>query len=248
VLSFLYLGLRRVFEFLALLGRSGDGKELEILVLRHELSVLRRQAKPARYRAADRALLAPLSHALPRKRWSAFVVTPGTLLRWHRAAVKRRWTYARRGPGRPPLDAQLVALVLRLARENRRWGHRRIVGELKKLGLSASETSVRNLLRHHDVPPAPQRSRLSWRAFLRQQAASLIACDFFTVDTVALRRIYVLFFIELESRRWSRTAAAQGDARSLRRGLPDRRGRDHPDAGEGSERQRPRRALHSHSA
>ena len=201
MLSFLCLGLRRVFEFLALLGRSADRKELEILVLRHELSVLRRQAKPARYRAADRALFAALSRALPRKRWSALVVTPGTRLRWHRAAVKCRWTYARRGPGRPPLGAQLVALVLRLARENPRWGHRRIVGELKKLGLSASETSVRNLLRHHDVPPAPQRSRLSWRAFLRQQAASLIACDFFTVDTVALRRIYVLFFIELESRR-----------------------------------------------
>jgi putative transposase len=201
VLSFLCLGLRRVFEFLILLGRSADRKELEILVLRHELSILRRQARSPRYRAADRALLAVLSRALPRKRWSAFMVTPETLLRWHRAIVKRRWTYERRPPGRPPLDAECVALILRLARENPCWGHRRIGGELKKLGLTVSETSVRNLLRRHGVPPAPHRSRLSWRAFLRQQAASLIACDFFTVETVSLRRIYVLFFIELESRR-----------------------------------------------
>ncbi len=152
-------------------------------------------------RAADRALLAALSRALPRERWSAFAVTPETLLRWHRGIVKRRWTYERRARGRPPLDAERVALILRLARENPRWGHRRIVGELKKLGLSTSETSVRNLLRRRGVPPAPRRSRLTWRAFLRQQAASLVACDFFTVETVSLRRIYVLFFIELQSRR-----------------------------------------------
>jgi transposase InsO family protein len=201
VLSFLYLGLRQVFEFLILLSRSADRKELEILVLRHELSVLRRRAKGSRYRASDRALLAALSRALPRGRWSAFAVRPETLLRWHRVIIKRRWTYARRAPGRPPLDAQCVALILRLARENPRWGHRRIVGELKKLGLSVSETSVRNLLRRHGVPPAPRRSRLSWRAFLRRQGASLVACDFFTVETVSLRRIYVLFFIELQSRR-----------------------------------------------
>src|SRR5919204_3210850 len=104
MLSFLYLGLRPVFGFLILLGRSADRKELEILVLRHELSVLRRRAKPSRYGDKDRALLAALSRALPRERWSAFVVTPETLLRWHRVIVKRRWTHARRAPGRPPLD------------------------------------------------------------------------------------------------------------------------------------------------
>ena len=201
MLSLLYLGLRQVFEFLILLGRSADRKELEILVLRHELSVLRRQAKAPRYRVSDRALLAALSRALPRERWSAFAVTPETLLRWHRRIVKRRWTYARRAPGRPRLDGDCVALIVRLARENPRWGHRRIVGELKKLGLSVSETAVRNLLTRRGVPPAPRRSRLSWWAFLRRQAASLVACDFFTVETVSLRRIYVLFFIELQSRR-----------------------------------------------
>ena len=199
--SLIYLGLRRMFELLVLLARSHDRRELEILVLRHELSVLRRQAGRARYEPRDRALLAALSRALRRERWSAFTVTPETLMRWHRRMVRRRWTYDGRRPGRPRLDPKLVELILRLARENPRWGHRRIVGELKKLGLSVAETSVRNLLRRHGIPPAPRRSRLTWRAFLRQQAASVIACDFFTVETATLRRIYVLFFIELQSRR-----------------------------------------------
>lgn len=199
--SFLYLALRRIFELLVLLGRSGDRKELEILVLRHELSVLRRQARGPCYENRDRVLLAALSGALPRARWSVFAVTPETLMRWHRRMVKRRWSYDRRRVGRPPLDAGLVALVLRLARENPRWGHRRIVGELKRLGCSVSETSVRNVLRRRGIAPAPRRSGPSWRAFIRQQAQSMIACDFFTVETVSLRRIYVLFFIELGTRR-----------------------------------------------
>src|ERR1019366_2001983 len=104
-------------------------------------------------------------------------------------------------PGRPALDQDLVALVVRLARENPRWGHRRIVGELAKLGVSVSETSVRNILKTHGIAPAPRRSGPSWRAFIRRQAVSMIACDFFTVETVSLRRIYVLFFIELQTRR-----------------------------------------------
>jgi putative transposase len=114
--SFLYLALRRIFELLVLLGRSGDRKELEILVLRHELSVLRRQAGRPRYGDPDRVLLAALSGGLARPRWTAFAVTPETLLRWHRRMVKRRWTYDGRRPGRPALKADLVALVLRLAR------------------------------------------------------------------------------------------------------------------------------------
>jgi putative transposase len=119
--SFLYLALRRIFELLVLLCRSGDREELEILVLRHELSGLRRQAGRLRYEDRDRVLLAALSGALPRVRWSAFAVTPETLLRWHRRMVKRRWTHDSRSPGRARLGADLVALVLRLARENPRW-------------------------------------------------------------------------------------------------------------------------------
>jgi putative transposase len=201
VLSLSYLALRWIFGLLVLLGRSRDRKEVEILVLRHELSVLRRQAARPRYEPRDRVLLAALSRALPRRRWATFAVTPETLMRWHRRLVTRRWTYLGRGPGRPRLEAELVTLILRLARENPRWGNRRIVGELRQLGFSVSETAVRNLLRRHGIAPAPRRSDPPWRAFIRQQAASMIACDFFTVETAALRRIYVLFFIELESRR-----------------------------------------------
>jgi putative transposase len=201
VWSFLYRAVCAVFRLLGLRLRSSEYKELEILVLRHELAIARRQLGRPRPTAADRALLAALSRALPRSAWAAFVVSPKTLLSWHRRLVRRRWTYDRRGPGRPPLDADLQSLVLRLARENPRWGYRRIVGELRKLGLRVSATSVRSLLKRHEVPPAPRRSGPSWRTFVRAQAQGVIACDFFTVDTVWLRRFYVLFFIEIGTRR-----------------------------------------------
>jgi transposase len=129
-------------------------------------------------------------------------VRPATVLRWHRQLVRRRWTYPhRRPPGRPPLDRRVQALVVQLARENPSWGYRRIVGELRGLGLSISATSVRTIVIRHGLPPAPQRDELSWRDFLRQHAATTLACDFFTVETAWLKRIYVLFFISLERRR-----------------------------------------------
>jgi putative transposase len=128
-------------------------------------------------------------------------VRPATVLRWHRQLVRRRWTYPHRRPGRPPLDRGVRALVVRLARENPSWGYRRIVGELQSLGISISATSVRTILVRRGLPPAPQRDELSWRDFLRQQAATTLACDFFTVETAWLRRIYVLFFLSLERRR-----------------------------------------------
>jgi transposase len=199
--SFLYLAVWRMFQLLVLRARSTKRKELEMLVLRHELAIARRQLGRARPSAADRALLAALSRSLPRPSWSAFSVSPKTILGWHRRLVARRWTYGNRPPGRPPLDRELEALIVRLARENPRWGYQRIVGELRKLGLRASATSVRSVLKRHGIPPAPRRAGPSWRAFLRAQGASMLACDFFTVDTVGLRRLYVLFFIELHSRR-----------------------------------------------
>src|SRR5213076_2195699 len=125
---------------------------------------------------------------------------PTTLLRWHRRLVTRRWTYGGRN-GRPPIGGEIRELVLRLARENPRWGYQRIVGELNGLGLTVSATTVKKILRQAGLGPAGSRAGLSWRAFLRQQAQSMLAVDFFTIETIALQRLYVLFFIELGSRR-----------------------------------------------
>jgi putative transposase len=200
-LSFLYLMTPRLLGIL--LGRfeSDHAKDVEIAVLRHQLQVLRRQVKRPEFQPADRALLAALSRALPRQRWSSFLVTPDTILRWHRRLVTRKWTQPHRRGGRPPLADHLVALILRLARENPRWGYRRIQGELKKLGASASATTIRTVLLGHGLRPAPRRASATWRAFLRARATGVVAADFFTVETVRLKTLHVLFFIELGTRR-----------------------------------------------
>jgi putative transposase len=200
-LSFTYWVVRRLFELLILCGRSERAKELEILVLRHELQVLRRQVGRPRLRSADRVLLAALGKVLPRRRRHSFLVEPATLLRWHRDLVRRRWTYAGRRPGRPPLASQMQELILRLAAENPSWGYKRIQGELVALGLPLPASSVWNILHRHGIEPAPRRASVSWREFLHQQAAAILECDFFTVETLWLRRFYVLFFIELSRRR-----------------------------------------------
>jgi putative transposase len=207
VLSLVYVIARRLFELVALLGRGERSKELEILVLRHELSILRRQVSSPRFAPRDRLVLAALSRVLPRRSWSAFLVRPETLLRWHRRLVANHWTYPHRGRGRPPIDGHVRELILRLARENTSWGYLRIVGELRMLGIDVSATLVRNVLRAAGVPPAPQRDRVDWRSFMRQHAATTLACDFLTVDTVLLRRVYVLVFICIGSRRIEYTAA-----------------------------------------
>jgi putative transposase len=172
---------------------------VEIAVLRHQLAVLRRQVSRPRYTPSDRIVLATLAKLLTRERWKIFLVTPSTLLRWHRELVRRRWTYPtgrRRG-----LDLAVVDLVLRLARDNPRWGYMRVVGECRKLGVSVSATSVRTILRRHRLGPAPRRGGPSWTEFLRAQAAGTLACDFLTVETIGLTRLYVFFLIEVERRR-----------------------------------------------
>jgi transposase InsO family protein len=198
--SFSYLVCRCLLQLVLLRRRSEAFKELEIVVLRHELSVLRRQARRPQLTMADRVLLAAASRLLPRPNWRSFMVTPATLLRWHRRLVARRWTYGGRC-GRPPIDEEIRALVLRLARENPRWGYQRIAGELNGLGIAVSATTVAKILRQAGLGPVGERSGLSWRAFLRAQASSMLAVDFFTVETISLQRLYVLFFIELGSRR-----------------------------------------------
>jgi putative transposase len=171
-----------------------------LLVLRHEVAVLRRQVSRPRFRPADRALIAALTRLLPRERWASLIVCPATVRRWHRDALARRWTYPRRGPGRPPVEAAVAELIVRLARENPTWGYRRIQGELARLGVRVAASTVWQVLQRAGVPPAPRRATETWRAFLRAQAAEIAACDFVCVDTVFFRRLYVLVFIELQTR------------------------------------------------
>jgi putative transposase len=201
VASLLYLLFRRALAVAALRLRSREFKELEIVVLRHELAVLRRQVARPRLDDRDRVFLAAASRLLNRASRPSFFVSPETLLGWHRRLVRRRWTYAQRRAGRPAVSGELRELVLRLARENPRWGYQRIVGELAGIGRRVSATTVAKILRESGISPASTRAELDWRGFLRAQAASMIACDFFTVETLWLGRLYVLFFIELGTRR-----------------------------------------------
>ena len=201
VISCLYWLFRHLLGLIVLRCRSEAAKEVEILVLRHELAVLRRQVGRANCRPGDRIFLAALARLLPRDRWGSVFVRPETIRHWHRTLVKRRWTYPQRRPGRPATAPTIHALILRMAQENPGWGYRRIHGELAGLGIRLAASTVWTILQKAGIDPAPRRSAETWRAFLRAQASSMIACDFFTVETVFLRRLYVLVFIELATRK-----------------------------------------------
>jgi putative transposase len=198
--SLCYRIFRWVLQLAALRLRSCDFKELEIVLLRHELAILRRRSRRPRLTWSDRIVLAAASRLLPRMCWQSFIVTPATLLAWHRRLVAKRWTCARRA-GRPPIRHEIRDLVLRFARENPRWGYQHIVGEVKGLGVAVSATTVRTWLREAGLGPVGTRRGMTWREFLRTHRRGMLAVDFFTVETIWLQRLYVLFFIELGSRR-----------------------------------------------
>jgi putative transposase len=185
---------------MALLARSSASKDAELLVLSQEVAVLRRQNPRPRLDWADRMVLAALARLFPGPGRLSRLVTPGTLLRWHRRLVRWRWTLPPKG-GRPPVDARLAVLIEQMARENPGWGYKRIQGELLGLGYRVGASTVRRILKRLRIPPAPQRSRTTWRQFLRTQAATMLACDFFHVDcAVTLHRVYVFFVIEVGTR------------------------------------------------
>ena len=199
-LSFLYRAFCRVLQLIRLVGRSDTELAIEVVMLRHEVAVLRRQVHRPALEPADRAVLAGLAGLLPRQRLRRFFVQPATLLSWHRDLVANRWTYPHGRPGRPGIAKGTTALILRLAKENPAWGYRRIHGELATMGIVIAASSVWAILKRHGIGPSPWRSGPTWSEFLAAQAKGLMACDFFHVDTVLLRRLYVLVFIHHDTR------------------------------------------------
>jgi putative transposase len=203
LLSVLYQLVRCLLGLAVVLVRRDLSKDAELLVLRHENAVLRRQIARVHYTPTDRAWLAALSRLLPRCRWAeVFPVTPATILTWHRKLVSRKWDYtARRRPGRPSTAAAIKKVIIRMATENPTWGHRRVQGELVRLGHRIAASTVWQILHDAGIDPAPRRSGPTWRQFLTSQAKAVLAVDFLHVDTILLRRIYVLIAVEHGSRR-----------------------------------------------
>ena len=208
LISFAYRLTRKILSAVATLARRDVSSEAELLVLRHENAVLRRQVKKVCYRPEDRLWFAALCGLIPRRRWAeVFPVTPGTVLAWHRTLAAGKYTAAARRPGRQPTCEPIRTLVIRMATENPTWGHRRVQGELARLRHETSASTVWGILHDAGIDPAPRRSGPPWRQFLTVQAHGILAIDFVHVDTVMLKRIYALILIEHGTRRPPRLPA-----------------------------------------
>jgi len=198
-LKLIYLMFAKLLGWMVLRIRSDTTKDIEILVLRHQLAVLQRRTP--RMSWAHRAMIAALARLLPARRRRELIVTPSTILRWHRQLLSRRWTAPPVRPGRPAIPAGVRALVLRLATENPTWGYRRVHGELAGLGYRVGASTVWTILHTAGIDPAPRRTGPTWAQFLRAQAQAILACDVFHVDTITLNRLYAFFVIEHATRR-----------------------------------------------
>jgi putative transposase len=200
-LRLIYQMFSKLLGWIVLHTRSDTTKDIEILVLRHQLAVLQRHTPRPRMSWTDRALLAALTRLLPRPRRLGLLVTPATILRWHRQLLARRWTTQPTRPGRPAIPAGLRALIVRLATENPTWGYRRIHGELAGLGYQIGASTVWTILHAAGIDPSTRRAGPSWTAFLQAQAHAILACDLFHLDTITVRRLYAFFVIEHATRR-----------------------------------------------
>jgi transposase InsO family protein len=198
-----HLVLTFFLDLIQVLTCGRQDQTLEILVLRQQLRIALRNAPSApRLSRWEKVTLAALGAKCRDLATALVLVKPTTVLRWHREIVRRKWTYGTTPKrGRPVTSAATVELIVRFARENRAWGYGKLQGELLKVGHRVSRATIKRVLRRHGLPPAPRRRHTTWRAFLAQHREQLLACDFFTVDTLLLQRLYVLFFIELGSRR-----------------------------------------------
>jgi len=201
--SLIYTLLRVLLDVLATSQGDHATLQAEVLALRRQVQVLERQIKRVQWSQGDRMVMAALRERIPRSGWAGLLVKPETVLGWHRALVRRKWAAYRRRPrrGRPPISAECRQLILRMARENPRWGYFRIRGELLKLGHQVAATAIRSVLLAAGVPPSGRRSQLTWKQFLTAHAESLVAADFFSVDTIFFKRLYVLIYVHLASRR-----------------------------------------------
>jgi putative transposase len=200
-LKLIYQVFVKLLSWMVLHARSDTAKEIEILVLRHQLTVLQRRTPRPRTTWADRAVIAALSRLLPARRRLGLLITPSTILRWHRRLVSCRWTTQHARPGRPAISGGVRALILRLANENPTWGYRRIHGELAGLGYQIGASTIWKILRSAGIDPAPRRAAPTWAQFLRAQAHGILACDLFHLDTINLHRLYAFFVIEHANRR-----------------------------------------------